>query len=75
MGRNTELMNISDSVQTSYKGTISPTNLLLAKFAWEKRSVRRLEEFFLAGVNLVHKHSAHRVNCSGLCGLAHVTSP
>lgn len=68
-------MHIRHSIQASDRGGISPTNLLLGSMPGKRRPIRNSEELFLEGVNFIHQQAEHRVNCSGLCGLASVPSP
>lgn len=69
------MMHTWHSLQASYSGGISPTNLLLGSMPGKRRPIRNPEERFLEGVTFVHQQAEHRVNCSGLCGLACVPAP
>lgn len=69
------MMHIRHSPQASYRGGISPTNLLLGSLPGKRRPIRNSEELFLERVNFARQQAKHRVNCSGLCGLACDPSP
>ena len=69
------MMHIRHSPQASYRGGISPTNLLLGSLPGKRRPIRNSEELFQEGVNFARQQAKHRVNCSGLCGLACDPSP